>query len=207
MSTRLRGMAGKRTAPSAHSIGSEVTTAVVDDSLRPALASVFRHTPRCAGSADPAPTELRRTAGLPGTGSAAADPALCRTTGASLSSQTSQTRDGPLHLTCSGARRARRVSIQSTKRIRSSMRNRARPFPMASVGSAATTSVQPAGSDLRHPSSSWKYTRLPFQSWRCSKTNDGWHPRNSPFAATRQFAANSPHTTRLETTDGKDYRL
>jgi len=60
------------------------------------------------------------------------------------------------------------------------MRNRARPFPMTSIRSAPATSVQPAGTDLKHPPSSWKYTRSPFQSWRCSKTSStrpfqGWN--------------------------------
>ena len=70
--------------------------------------------------------------------------------------------------------------MSSTSRIRSSMRNRARPLPMTSKSSAPPTSVQPAGTDLRHPSSSWKYTRSPVQSWRCSKTSSsrpfhGWN--------------------------------
>ena len=60
------------------------------------------------------------------------------------------------------------------------MRNRARPLPMTSIASVPATSVQPAGTDLRHPPSSWKYTRSPFQSWRCSKTSStrpfqGWN--------------------------------
>ena len=79
-----------------------------------------------------------------------------------------------------GDRGARRLSISSTSRIRSSMRNRARPLPMTSKSSAPPTSVQPAGTDLRHPPSSWKYTRSPVQSWRCSKTSSsrplhGWN--------------------------------
>jgi len=79
-----------------------------------------------------------------------------------------------------GARGAGRLSISSTRRTRSSMRNRARPPPMTSKSSAPPTSVQPAGKDLRHPPSSWKYTRSPVQSWRCSKTSSsrpfqGWN--------------------------------
>ena len=89
-----------------------------------------------------------------------------------------------------GARRAGIVSISSTKRVRSSMRNRARPFPMTSIRSAPATSVQPAGTDLKHPPSSWKYTRSPFQSWRCSKTSS-----TRPFQGWNGCVTRHPHTS------------